>query len=251
MQAPDSIQQVWRTFDGIPMETFTKGWWHQQCGGSPRQRTVAELEEHRRTLGAGGNCFDLSVWLLHRFKEAGIPARMVGHDLETEDAHVAVVAAGPDGAEYLCDLGDLWLQPVRISHPVAPGWFPGFFPGREVRILRESEQHLTVEYRRTSGKIGRQSYDLALLTEKQVATACHHNQNLLRRPFCEALRIHPESGRIEHWEYDRGRSFWNLPDGPVFEEPSADWTARISAMTGIAPEIINTAFAVYGVTPPQ
>ena len=77
---------------------------------------------------------------------------------------MGVLAADPAGAEYLCDLGDLWLQPILVSpeHPVS-----------EERFIR----------------------------------ACNHSQNLLRRPFCEMLLPHPDTGAIEHWEYDREASF--------------------------------------------
>ena len=92
MHAPETIRQVWNRFQGIPMETFTKGWWYRRSGGHPRQRTVAEMIEHRQSLGTGGNCFDLAVWLQHAFVEAGVRAFVAGHDLETPEAHVASIA---------------------------------------------------------------------------------------------------------------------------------------------------------------
>lgn len=45
-----------------------------------------------QSLGAGGNCFDLAVWLQHAFVEAGVRAFVAGHDLETPEAHVASIA---------------------------------------------------------------------------------------------------------------------------------------------------------------
>lgn len=96
--------------------------------------------------------------------------------------------------------------------------------------------------------MGRQSYDLALINEDRFLRACDYSQNLLRRPFCEMLLPYPDTGAIEHWEYDRNASFWNLSDGPVFEEPCAslpDWVSRISARTGLRPDLIATAFDVY------
>lgn len=94
MQAPEALRRVYGRFRRIPMETFTKGWWHRQCGGAPRQRTVAEMREHRRLQGSGGNCFDLVLWLREELREAGIPSRVVGHDLETAQAHVAPAGHG-------------------------------------------------------------------------------------------------------------------------------------------------------------
>lgn len=246
MMAPPEIRRIWDRFAGMPMETFTKGWWYARCGGAPRQRTVAEMVEHRRTHGAGGNCFDLALWLRHEIASAGIPARIVGHDLCTSDAHVAVVATGTHSAQYLCDLGDLWLQPIRIDAS-DDDWHAGFFPGREVQIAR-LDGGIEVRYRRTNGKVGRQSYDLRILTEEEVMVACHHSQNLLRRPFCEMLLPHPETGVVEHWEYDREASFWNLAAGPVFEAPcvsQAEWAERISQRTGMSTALIAAAFAAY------
>jgi len=246
MKAPVEILQTWNRFAGMPMETFTKGWWYARCGGTSRQRTIDEMIEHRRLYGAGGNCFDLALWLRHEFARDGLHARVVGHDLCTEDAHVAVVATGPDGAQYLCDLGDLWLQPIRID-TVDDGWHAGFFPGRQVQVA-PLDAGIEVRYRRTNGKVGRQRYDLRHLTEDEVMAACNHCQNLLRRPFCEMLLPHPETGVVEHWEYDEGKSFWNLTTGPVFEPPcgsQAEWAERISRRTGMSTELITEAFAAY------
>lgn len=246
MLAPHEISSVWRQFAGIPMETFTKGWWYDRCHGRPRQRTVAEMVEHRRTHGAGGNCFDLALWLRHAFLEAGVRARITGHDLGAEAGHAAVVAADRAGNEYLCDLGDQWLQPVLIS-PAVDGWHRGFFPGREVQISR-TDNLLQVRYRRSNGKVAGQSYDLAPVSEELVQQACGLSQNMLRRPFCEMLMPHPDTGKIEHWEYDKGRSFWNLESGPVFEadcQTQDEWVARIAARTGMAPDLIRGGFAVY------
>lgn len=246
MRASEALRNVWSQFQGIPMETFTKGWWLKQCGGVARQRTVAEMRAHRRLLGAGGNCFDLALWLRHELAMAGICARIV----MTPDAHVAVLATDADGGEYLCDLGDQWLQPVLVS-PEHTGftaeWQPGLFPGREVRVHRSGDS-LEVFYRRAGGKAADQTYDLAFVGELEFLQACNESQNCLRRPFCEMRLPHPGTGAIEHWEYDRGRSFWNLFDGRVFEEPCGSpeaWTLRISARTGMAPALITVAFEMY------
>lgn len=256
MQAPEPLCGVYGQFCGIPMETFTKGWWHRECDGAPRQRTVAEMREHRRRQGSGGNCFDLVLWLREEFREAGIPARVIGHDLETAQAHVALLARDIGGLEYLCDPGDLWLQPILVT-PDAPAftteWQTGFFPGRRVQVARTAGR-LEVAYLRASGKVGRQAYDLAPVSEEQFQRACHHSQNLVRRPFCEALRPHPDSGRVEHWEYDEGRSFWNLDDGPVFEAPCrdrAEWVERITGRTGTHPAVLTAAFEVYSAVSPN
>lgn len=250
MRAPDTILSIWRQFDRVPMETFTKGWWHTRCEGKPRQRTPAEMEEHRRLVGAGGNCFDMAVWLQHRLQGAGVHVRLIGHDLETPEAHVAVLARSEEGFKYLCDLGDQWLEPILIS-PESPefsgGWQEGFFPGRSVRVERTPERVL-IHYRRATGKVSQQAYQLDHLNEEDVRRACDHSQRLLRRPFCEMLLPDPDTGERVLWEYDRGESFWNLEGGPVFE-PKADsqdgWVNRIATRTGMAPELIRAGFAAY------
>lgn len=123
MYAPAEIEQLYRQLASIPMETFTKGWWWLQCGGQARQRTVAEMAVHRERYGAGGNCFDLAYWLLDLARAAGIAARPIGHDLESWEAHAALLLTDDAGDEYLCDPGDLWLRPILVS-PDSPGSTP-------------------------------------------------------------------------------------------------------------------------------
>ena len=116
---PDSILQVWRSFDGMCMETLTKIWRHKHHQHEPRK--VAEMEADFRDHGACGNCFDLAVWLSHRFAEAGVESYKVSDNILSRDAHVAVIAVDRRGYRYLCDLGDMWLVPVRIDmSTVAP-----------------------------------------------------------------------------------------------------------------------------------
>jgi hypothetical protein len=251
VRPPDLICSIWARFDQIPAETFTKGWWHRRSAGAPRQRTVAQMIDHRHLYGAGGNCFDLSVWLHHELTEVGVPARYSGHDFETADAHIAVVAADEDGYEYLCDLGDKWLQPILIdpaSSAFDYGWHDGFVPARAVRVER-SDNHLTIHYRHASGRTAAQFYDLSPVSNSAIAAACHHSQNLLRRPFCEMMLSHPATKERLRWEYDRGKSFWDMPSGRVYEEPCADassWVSRIAARTGINPALLTEGFHAYG-----
>lgn len=227
------------------METFTKVWWNEQCGGVARQRTVEEMVAHRREYGTGGNCFDLALWLRHELRQAGVPARIIGHDLGASHAHVAVLAEGGDGAQYLCDLGDQWLQPVLITpqrENWSPDWLRGFFPGRAVQIRPDGEC-LTIAYRH-GAKVATQQFDLAAIDEAVLERACHHSQNLIRRPYCEMLLPHA-TGSIEHWEYADGRSFWHLESGAEYEVPCADagdWATRVADYTGIAAGLIRHVF---------
>jgi hypothetical protein len=224
------------------METFTKVWWNEQCGDVARQRTVDEMVAHRHEYGTGGNCFDLALWLRHELQQAGIPARIIGHDLNTVHAHVAVLAEGGDGAQYLCDLGDQWLQPVLITpqrEDWSPDWLRGFFPGRDIQITPVGDS-LVVAYRH-SGRAATQRFDLAVIGQAELDRACHHSQSLIRRPYCEMLLPHV-SGSIEHWEYADGRSFWHLESGTEYEAPCAsagEWAARIADHTGMDSSLIR------------
>ncbi|MFZ5826990.1 MAG: hypothetical protein ACOY94_22070 [Bacillota bacterium] len=256
MHPPEPIRRVYAPFVSLPMETLTKAWWREACAGQPRQRSVAEMAEHHRRYGAGGNCFDLAYWLLVQAREAGIAARAVGHDFETWEAHAAIILTGHDGHEYLADPGDKWLQPLLIS-PAAPAFDPGchagFFPGAAVAVEREGT-HLTIRYRRPNGKESTQEYDLTPVSDETFLRACHHSAGLLRRPIVEALLPHPETGEIAHWDFDRGRSVWSTDQGLLVEEDAGStegWVARIAGRTGIAPEIIRTALAVYSSLEPR
>ncbi len=48
-------------------------------------------------MGVTGNCYDLAIWLLDEFDNDGITAYPIGHDLGTDDAHVAVMALDEEG----------------------------------------------------------------------------------------------------------------------------------------------------------
>src|SRR4029453_1755746 len=114
MVAADAILRVWRKFDRFPMETLTKVWFYKQ-NTAKKQREVSLMKEHYAQYGITGNCFDLTIWLLHEFENEGIEAYSVGHDLGTPDAHVAVIAKDEKGNRYFCDLGDQWLNPIQIE----------------------------------------------------------------------------------------------------------------------------------------
>jgi len=235
---------VYAHFLHLPAESLTKGWWHRQCGGRPRQRSVAEMEAHRRLHGAGGNCFDLALWLRARLEQAGITARIAGHDWETPDAHAAVLATTADGAEYLCDPGDLWLRPVRIDAPDA-GWLDGLLLDRSVQLTRTPDA-LHVRYRRAGRYAGQQIYRLAPVAEADLARACDHSQHLLRRPFCERLLPHPFAGGLARWEYNGAGSYWYLADGTFYpERVQGGLVTYLAGRSGLAPDLVTVALQAY------
>ncbi len=245
MTAPRDLQDVWNRFVGIPCETFSKGWWYSRCPRPDRQRTVAELCAHRREHGTGGNCFDLTYWLLHDLRQAGFATRAIGHELEQYNAHVALLVAHPDGREYLCDLGDVWRQPIAAVS--CDEWQRGFASGYEVRLQREPDQ-LKVECRRSTGSQWTETYELAAITDEQLHSACNHSQSLLRRPFCQMLLPHPKTGTLELWQYDREASYFSLDTGKDEEPPCttrAEWIRRIHQRSGISEATLQAGFEAY------
>lgn len=251
MRAPEEIVRVWRRFAGFPMETLTKAWRYHLCQGSAGQRSVALMREHRANFGCGGNCFDLALWLLAEFETASVQAHAIGHDLFTPDAHIAVIAFDRQGYGYLCDLGDQWLQPILVD-PRAPDFTDtfcsGFFPAAQVSVQVANKDEIAVRYRRPNGKESLQQFDMTPLTAERLWQAADYSQKLLRHPLVEIRAIHPPSGQMGHWEYSHGRSRWSLDSGLLFDDDCptlAGWIQRIHDMTGIAPEVIAAAFAVY------
>ena len=186
MQATPEILAVWRKFDRFPMETLTKAWFR---GG---QRTVEQMKAHRAEFGTSGNCFDLALWLLAEFAEAGIEAYAVGSDMQSDRAHVAVAALDGQGSPYLCDLGDLWLQPVLVDpkrSDFSNEKLRGFFPGAEVEV-HVQEGSCEVRYHRKGGKWKPQVYSLRKVsTEELIAAGERFPQKTLRKlfPACEFL----------------------------------------------------------------
>jgi hypothetical protein len=248
-QAPPLILDVWQRFRGIPAETLTKAWWLHQCGGAPRQRTVSEMRLHRHLHGTGGNCFDLVLWLLAELADADAAARPIGHDLETPRAHIAAVVRH-DGAEYLCDPGDQWLQPVLISPDHVAfdaSWLAGFFPGAKIRIDPGGED-LRVHYLFPDGHQNVQTYHLGHVDAEALDRACLHSQGLLRKPLVEVVARNRDTGELGAWEFDRFRSLWRLPSGHRVEDPCADlpaWAQRIADRTGMSLAVVMHALQVY------
>jgi hypothetical protein len=247
MRAPKAILDVWKQFDGVPMETLTKAWFYEQPGGR-RQRTVQEIKEHRSQYGTSGNCFDLAIWLLSEFHNAGIDAHAVGHDLFTPKAHVAVVAYDSRGYRYLCDLGDQWIMPILLdsaSEDFVPEPVSGFFPGALVQV-QSTRSTCDITYYRPTGKVSRQSYLLKRIETEDLIEAGHYSQRLLRTPLCE-MRVYMEH-EVAHWEFCDGKSFISTIAGLQTEEPLDSmeaWAARIHERTGMDPQLVKQALEIY------
>ncbi len=246
MKAPKQIIEVWRQFDEFPMETLTKAWYRDQPAAT-KQRSVQLMKEHRELYGTSGNCFDLAIWLVHEFAEAGIEAYGVGRDLFTSDAHVAVIALH-HGYKYYCDLGDMWVQPILIdprSSDFTDELLDSFFPAARVRV-RTNEDQFTIEYVRPNGKKSSQTFDMNLLPHDVLQDAGEHCQHILWSPLVER-RIFIEN-EVQHWEFDEDRSFLSTNAGLIEEEPLErieDWAERIHHRTGMSKEIVQKSLEAY------
>ena len=229
LAAPPELLAVWRTFDGFPMETLSKARVYAREG--PRQRSVAELEADRARYGASGNCFDLALWLRHRLRAAGFVAEVISDDIGDRDAHVAVLAQTGAGRRYLCDLGDMWLQPIAVDAPVLEP-VPWFFPAARVTLRCDGPRRV-VTMHRPGGKRAAQRYDLTPVGDEALARACAANQEHLAQALVEVR----DPARDAHWEYDGGVARWSAPSGLTREPALADEAAeaaRIAARTGMA-----------------
>lgn len=247
MRASKLIEAVYAKFDLYPMENLTKAW-HLQQVGKGVQRTVRQMEQHRREFGVAGNCFDLVFWLLSEFERSGIEAYAIGHDLLNRNAHVAVIAKDTAGFRYLCDLGDQWTKPILIdSHSSAftPDPVDGFFPAAKVRVITEGNL-LHIAYYRPNGKTSRQEYRLEPISSELLWRAGYHSQGLLRHPLCEQRVYMP--GGVGHWEFSNWTSVLSTDLGKEWEPPEIsdkEWAKRINKWTGIDYDLARTALQVY------
>ncbi|MDR6225465.1 hypothetical protein [Desmospora profundinema] len=249
MRSSEEIEAVWRTFDHHPMETLTKAWWMTQAPKGMRQRSVTMMESHRKSLGTSGNCYDLTLWLLYALQEAGVEAEPVGHGWFTSRAHAAVLAKDRVGAEWLCDLGDQWIQPVPVDaeHEAFPRKpTAGLFPGASVSLSRNGNA-LTVCYHRHGGKKSDQTYNLCPVDRDTFSRACAWSQDhLKKRPLLE-IRI-PWEKETALWEWDGNKAVLSTSRGLVrLDSPSTatHWPKQIHDVAGIDPQVVTKALEVY------
>ena len=238
--APPQVLGVWRGFDDFPMETLTKAWVYAHSG--PRQRTVAEMEAHRQRYGASGNCFDLAIWLKQRLEEASVQACFISEDIKSEHAHVAVLATEVGGKRFLCDLGDMWLQPVAVDEAISQP-IRGLFPGADI-TLETDEDILRVAYHRHGGKISRQSYGLTPVPEGDFCEAAEANQRVLAQRLVEVR----DPMNLAHWEYQDGICRTSTHTGQVAETPPRDRSEaalRIAARSRMSAAYVERCLAAF------
>lgn len=248
MQAGEHLLNVWRRFDGLPMDNLVKAWNYERAG-LKKQRSVEQMREHREAHGLGGNCFDLALWLIAEFREAGIEAYAIGSELSTEEAHAAVLALDEKGRRFLCDLGDQWIQPILVdSQDPAFSDAPqaGFFPGADVQLSAEPDG-MTVIYQRPGGKLSVQKYTLEPVGEEVFWQAAEYSQHQLGKTPLIEVRV-PFEGDTAHWEFNNWQSELSTNEGLFQEEPapsSEAWVDRIHERSGYDRDIIEEALAFY------
>lgn len=248
MKASQEILAVWRKFENFPMETLTKAWLYS-TQANRKQRDVGTMKQHREEFGVTGNCFDLAIWLLHAFKEAGVEAYPIGSELGTGDDHAAVMAVDRKGRRFLCDLGDQWLQPILIDGGDAAYTdekLAGFFPGAEVQVLPENDAFKVV-YHRPNGKFSAQIYSALPVSMKEFLAAADFSQShVYPKPLLE-VRL-PWEDETAHWEFCNWKSFLSTSKGIVEDPPLAtidEWVERIHEKTGYDKTLLKESLEYF------
>lgn len=249
MKAPNTILQVWDQFKHYPMETLTKAWYASK-NPEPYQRTVEQMKAHYAKYKLTGNCFDLAIWLLHEFKEQGIQAYAIGHDLFTEEAHVAVIALDEHNYKYLCDLGDQWIQPICVdatNKAFHSDDCIGYFPGATIQV-QPSGEDVEIAYKRPNGKVSKQIFHLQPIDESKLLQAAEFSQQHIRpRPLLEC-RQYVGGHEVTHWEFTNWQSFTSTMGGIIHDEELnsiEEWAERIHNKTGYQIEFLIEALTLY------
>lgn len=248
MHAPKQIVDVWDQFNDFPMERLTKLWFYKQ-GANKKQRDVSLMKEHREQYGIAGNCFDLSIWLMHELHNANIEAYPIGHHLDSKSAHVAIIALDEAGNRYLCDLGDQWICPILIDkehEEFTEEKLPNFFPAATIQVKQDGPI-LQILYHRPNSKTSMQLYDLQPIDTRDFYQAAEYNQNQINQKPLVECRV-PYGSEIAHWEFSNWESFFSCNSG-LMKEPTYnsvnDWADKIHDMTGYNKQFVRTALNLY------
>lgn len=248
MLAPDFILKTWRKFDEFPMETLTKAWFYKKASYK-KQRDVSLMKEHRVKYGISGNCFDLAIWLLDEFNHNGIEAYPIGHDLNTRDAHVAIVALDEKGNRFLCDLGDQWLNPILIdsnNEDFTNEKLSGFFPAAQIQV-KPVDSRIEITYHRFNGKFSCQLYNTEAINMDCFFQAAEHSQNLIKpQPLLECRT--PYKNEISHWEFYAWESFLSTSEGLINDQSLTSiekWAERIHLKTRYDIKFLIEVLEIY------
>ncbi len=207
------------------------------------------MKAHRSKYGVSGNCFDLAIWLHDEFTKDGIQAYPIGHDLQTEDAHVAVIAVDEQGKRFLCDLGDQWLQPILIdaeSENYTNEKLGGYFPAAEIQVCPGSRE-VEILYHRPNGKVSSQTYDTEPIDMSDFLKAAEYSQNKIKSHPLLECRI-PYKDEIAHWEFNNWKSYLSTSEGLFKEEPLVtieEWAERINKRSGFKKAFLVESLNIY------
>ncbi|CAG9622495.1 hypothetical protein [Sutcliffiella rhizosphaerae] len=248
MFSPKYIQSTWQKFNTFPMETLTKIWVHKRRE-EQRQRSVSQMKEDYEAYGITGNCFDLAIWLLDEFKKDRIEAYPIGHDIGSEEAHVAVMALDEKGNRFLCDLGDQWLSPILldVNENFSHAKHSGFFPAADIQVI-PSKETVEIHYHRPNGKMSRQHYDLQPIELEDFMRAAEISQNnIYPKPLLEC-RI-PYKNETAHWEFYNWKSYLSTTEGIKNDKDLTGklegWVERIHAKTGYHRDFLLETLTAY------
>lgn len=247
VEAPKNILKVWRKFDGVGMDTITKAYFYDKR--DKKQRSVMEMKEHFERFGAGGNCFDLAIWLLAELKDAGVEAYPIGHDFFDEKAHVAVIALGENREKYYCDLGDQWIQPILVekNDRFCEEKLEGYFPGAYVKVEAEEEE-FTISYIRNNGKISKQTFPLTPYTIEDLQRAGELSQARIWKALCEKRVRRKGTDEITHWEFYNWKSFESSLSGLKIEQALSskeEWSERVALNMGMDLDFVKEALSKF------
>jgi hypothetical protein len=248
LKAPTEIINVWKRFNHYPMDTLTKAWYFEK-NTIKKQREVSLMKEHYEEFGITGNCFDLSLWLIHEFNKENIEAYPIGTQIHTTDAHVAVIALDNNGKRYLCDLGDQWIQPILIEENynlTSEQKLSGFFPGAEVTV-KTSNNVANAHYFRPNGKVSKQTYSLNPIEMGEFLIAAETSQNHVKKePLLESRLF--EGAEVAHWEFYNWESWRSSSLGILKDDQLQtieEWSERIHNYTGYDVQFLNQALQLY------
>ncbi|OXS59618.1 hypothetical protein B0G93_110102 [Bacillus sp. V-88] len=248
MNASESILHTWTKFNDFPMETLTKVWFYQQ-GSVQKQRDVSLMREHREQFGMSGNCFDLALWLLDEFKRDGVEAYPVGHNLNSEEAHAAVIALNEKGERFLCDLGDQWLNPILIdtqSPDYSNEKLDGFFPAAKVQV-QAHPAGIEILYHRPNRIVSKQVFQTERIEMDIFLKAAEHSQHMIKNHPLLECRI-PYQSETAHWEFYNWESFLSTSEGLMKDsklETVSEWAERIHGKTGYNKGILKEILEHY------
>lgn len=243
MRATQDILSIWREFDAFPMETITKAWYYRLASGA-KQRTVEQMKLHREQYGTSGNCFDLTIWLIHAFRQEN----MTSYAILTPDSHVAAVVLDEQGNRYLCDLGDQWIEPILIEpdhEHYTEEFLENFFPAAKIKLESQANS-LLVKYRRPNGKEMKQTYLLTPISDERLIAEGEKTQRTLSGPLVEK-RIFADF-EVIHWEFDQDISFFSSMKGKQMEsklQSIEEWAERINTRSGIDTQVVIDALEMY------